>query len=289
MKHTRRMTRWFLGGALLALTMAPGVARADDSVHVLLNGNLLQMDVSPVIDEGVTLVPVRAVLSPLGATLAWDGPTQTVTASLGAIELKAVVNSDTALVNGTPVTLAKPVMNRDGRTLIPLRFFAEQLGFQVEWDGESRSVLLSSGDTAAVAERVRTASVSRGESRRTGELVVETAQQLVGFPYAWGGTRPENGFDCSGFIYYLASTTGLELPRTSQEQFDTGITVTQAELAAGDLVFFTTYAEGATHVGVYDGAGGFIHAQSPEVGVVRTSMSSAWWAERYMGARRIFR
>lgn len=272
----------------MALTLVPGVARAD-SVQVVLDGRPLSFDVPPLIEQNVTMVPVRGVLTPLGATFSWNAASQTVTAALSGKEIQAVVGSDKATVNGQSVTLAMPVLNVEGRTMIPLRFFAEQLGLAVEWEGESRTVLLSSGSRVVSRDTGRTETVSREATRRVGEAVVARATQHIGSPYAWGGIQPETGFDCSGFVYYLASQAGLELPRTSQEQFNVGLPVEQADLAPGDLVFFTTYAEGATHVGVYDGAGGFIHSQSPEVGLVRTPMSSDWWAARYLGARRVFR
>ncbi|MFZ5823525.1 MAG: stalk domain-containing protein [Bacillota bacterium] len=290
MKRTRKAwTRWLIGGAVMALILAPGVARAD-SVQVVLDGEPLAFDVPPVIEENVTMVPVRAVLTPLGASLSWSPESQTVSATLNETTIEAVVGSQTARVNGQPVPLAMPVLNREGRTLIPLRFFAEELGFAVKWEGESHTVRISSGAAAAAGrESVRTASVSRQATRRVGEMVLARARELVGLPYAWGGSSPETGFDCSGFIVYLAGQIGADMARTSFEQYTVGTAVEQADLAAGDLVFFTTYAPGASHVGVYDGEGGFIHAQSPEVGVVRTAMTNPWWSERYIGARRVFR
>lgn len=282
MKDTRKgLTRWLVGGAVLVLTLAPGVARAE-SVQVVLDGRPLAFDVPPMIEENVTMVPVRAVLTPLGASIAWHPESQTVIASLDATEIAAVVGSPAAQVNGKLVPLAMPVRNVDGRTMIPLRFFAEELGFQVHWEGESRTVFLSS-------MRSEAAVVSREATRRTGERVVARARQSIGLPYAWGGTSPATGFDCSGFIFYLAGEVGIEMARTSYEQYAVGMAVELADLAAGDLVFFTTDAPGASHVGVYDGAGGFIHAQSPEVGVVSTPMTQAWWSVRYLGARRVFR
>jgi len=87
----------------------------------------------------------------------------------------------------------------------------------------------------------------------------------------------------------VTKQVGGSLPRTSQEMFDSGAAIEKANLLAGDLVFFTTYAPGPTHVGIYDGNGSFIHAQSTETGVRVTSLSGAWWVERYLGARRVYR
>ncbi|MFC4767916.1 C40 family peptidase [Effusibacillus consociatus] len=111
----------------------------------------------------------------------------------------------------------------------------------------------------------------------------ETAKQFVGVPYAWGGSSP-SGFDCSGFVRYVFAQKGIELPRTSQAMFEQGSAV--SELQPGDLVFFTTYAQGATHVGIYIGDQQFISATSSH-GVKIDSFSSSYWGPRYIGAKRI--
>ncbi|MFZ5814120.1 MAG: stalk domain-containing protein [Bacillota bacterium] len=283
MQSTRKaLARWLAGGAFLALSLTPATAMAE-SVQVVLNGRPLSFDVPPAVEDGVTMVPVRAVLAPLGATFTWTAESRTVTAALDGIQVQAVVGSPTAHVDGQPVPMMRPVQLVEGRTLIPLRFFAEQLGFQVHWDGGSRTVFLAAGGAD------RSEAVSREAARRRSDVALARAQQLIGTAYAWGGSSPEAGFDCSGLLLYVATQVGVDLPRTSFEQFEAGIAVERADLAPGDLVFFTTYAEGASHVGIYDGRGGFVHAQSPEVGVVRTSLENPWWAARYLGARRVFR
>jgi len=264
---------------MLLLASLPQSAYAAGPVSLVLNGRPLPSDLPPVVEEGVTMVPVRAVLTPLGAELTWTQETATVTAVLNDVRIEASVGSATALVNGQAVPLARSLENREGRTFVPVRFFAEQLGFAVEWDGASQTVSLYE----------RAAAPDRGEANRTGALAAANAAASIGAGYAWGGTSPDVGFDCSGFVYYQGQLVGMELPRTSYEQYLEGVPVGLDELAAGDLVFFNTYGEGASHVGVYDGNGGFIHAQSSEVGVVWTAMSNPWWSERYLGARRLFR
>jgi peptidoglycan DL-endopeptidase CwlO len=115
--------------------------------------------------------------------------------------------------------------------------------------------------------------------------LIRYAEQFIGLPYVWGGTSPNPGFDCSGFTQYVYAHFGVQLPRTSQEQFAQGIAVSRSELQPGDLVFFSTYAPGATHVGIYIGNGMMINSE--DAGLQITSMSLSYWSSRYIGARRV--
>lgn len=117
-----------------------------------------------------------------------------------------------------------------------------------------------------------------------GELIAY-AQRFIGVPYLWGGTTP-SGFDCSGYTQYVYRHFGINLPRVSQDQFRVGTAVSRADLKPGDLVFFSTYGPGATHVGIYLGGDSMIDAESR--GVTVTSLfSNSYWAPRYIGARRV--
>lgn len=121
-------------------------------------------------------------------------------------------------------------------------------------------------------------------SRSASSELVENALSLQGVPYLYGGTS-RSGFDCSGYVQYVFKGSGISLPRTAAEQYKAGSSVTQAELQSGDLVFFTTYAPGASHVGIYIGGGSFVDASNSGVGI--SSLSSEYFASRYLGARRV--
>jgi len=114
--------------------------------------------------------------------------------------------------------------------------------------------------------------------------LTKTAMRFLGVPYAWGGTS-FSGVDCSGFVQAVFHRNGIDLPRTADAQFEVGHPVSQRSLRPGDLVFFQTYAAGASHVGIYVGAGQFVHASSSN-GVRVDSLSEDYYASRYIGARR---
>ena len=113
-----------------------------------------------------------------------------------------------------------------------------------------------------------------------------TALALRGTPYRNGGSDP-SGFDCSGFTQYVYSQHGIALPREVKEQYTTGQAVKPEEVVPGDLLFFTTVAPGASHVGISLGGDEFVHAPS-STGVVRVEhVNTQYWSQRFIGARRI--
>lgn len=114
--------------------------------------------------------------------------------------------------------------------------------------------------------------------------VLKTCRSYMGTPYVWGGEQP-GGFDCSGYVQYVFAKHGYSLPRTADIQFEVGKSVKRGEEKPGDLVFFETYAPGASHVGVYLGRGYFIHASSSR-GVIVERLATDFFAQRYLGAKR---
>jgi cell wall-associated NlpC family hydrolase len=115
--------------------------------------------------------------------------------------------------------------------------------------------------------------------------LVGTALSLRGTPYRNGGSDP-SGFDCSGFTQYVFAQHGVVLARDVREQFRQGTSIDSRELSPGDLVFFSTTDPGASHVAIAVGGDEFVHAPSSS-GVVRVEhLSSSYWSQRYVGARR---
>jgi len=116
--------------------------------------------------------------------------------------------------------------------------------------------------------------------------LISLALSLRGTPYRNGGSDP-SGFDCSGFVQWVFAQQGLTLPREVRQQYRVGDDIDDDDVKPGDLVFFETVSRGASHVGIALGGGEFVHAPSSN-GVVRVERyTSGYWADRWVGARRV--
>ncbi|MCM1567017.1 MAG: copper amine oxidase N-terminal domain-containing protein [Dehalobacter sp.] len=112
---------------------------AQASPQVILDGKTLIFDVPPTIEDGRTLVPLRAIFEALGAIVKWDETTKTVTATKDDTETKLVIGGQVSK-NGVPVNLDVPAKIIDGRTMVPLRFVSEAFGCQVEWNNDTQII-----------------------------------------------------------------------------------------------------------------------------------------------------
>lgn len=124
-------------------------------------------------------------------------------------------------------------------------------------------------------------------AQNTVRSILRAAYSVIGTPYVFGGTSPY-GFDCSGFTQYAFKRAGVYLPRMADSQFYAGKKISMSQLRPGDLIFYTTYEPGASHVGIYVGNGNFIHAGT-STGVTVSSAFTGYWGARYYGACRILK
>ncbi|MFK2825581.1 NlpC/P60 family protein [Bacillus sp. B190/17] len=124
------------------------------------------------------------------------------------------------------------------------------------------------------------------QAASVGESLVEYGKKFMGVPYVFGGTTPR-GFDCSGFTQYVYKHEGISLPRTAEQQYKVGTSVSKSQLVPGDLVFFAnTYKPGISHVGIYAGNNMVLNATSSK-GIALVSLSNSYWGPKYAGAKRI--
>jgi cell wall-associated NlpC family hydrolase len=133
----------------------------------------------------------------------------------------------------------------------------------------------------------RISEVSNKMEAKASELVIN-AMTFLGVPYKRGGNDASTGFDCSGFVRAIfEQTAGLVLPRKAIEQAAASQKIDRSDLQPGDLVFFNTMRRAFSHVGIYVGEGKFIHSPKPGAEVRVESLSVAYWARRFDGARRV--
>ena len=140
----------------------------------------------------------------------------------------------------------------------------------------------------ATEPAINASSETQTESLSQGRSIVSEASKYMGIPYRWGGTSPQTGFDCSGFVQFIfRHTLNIKLPRMPVDMSRLGLRVTREELAPGDLVFFNTRGGKFTHVGIYVNDSQFIHSPMPGTRVTVSRMDSAYYRHRFTYAVRI--
>jgi hypothetical protein len=126
----------------------------------------------------------------------------------------------------------------------------------------------------------------REGNARLREDIVRSAREYIGVPYQWGGESPQTGFDCSGLTMVVYRINGLDLPRSSGQQWKVGKSIGERQLQKGDLVFFATRGgRRVSHVGIYLGGNLFLHAPGKNRRIQTSSMSSKYYSSHYVGAR----
>ena len=121
------------------------------------------------------------------------------------------------------------------------------------------------------------------------QALMEEAAKYLGYPYVWGGSNPSTSFDCSGFVCWVFTNSGVHnLPRTTaQGIYDQCTPVSASDAKAGDIIFFTgTYnsAGAVSHVGIYCGNGTMIHCGDP---ISYASINSSYWQSHFYAFGRL--
>ena len=118
--------------------------------------------------------------------------------------------------------------------------------------------------------------------------VISAAKSLIGVRYSSGGTNPNTGFDCSGFVQYVYGAVGKSINRSSSTQLANGAAVSESDLQAGDIIIWANNGNNsASHSSIYAGDGTIIHATSNK-GVQQSSLNN-WknWGQHIIGIRRV--
>lgn len=129
---------------MLFTGLLPALAQPGGKIGVSIDGLPVAFDVDPVVENGRTLVPFRALAEALHVQVTWDQKTQTILGADGKNTITLKIGSKTAMRNGTAMPLDVPPKVLSGRTLIPLRFFSEAFACQVAWSpAENKIKILS--------------------------------------------------------------------------------------------------------------------------------------------------
>lgn len=186
----------FLFLFVIVLSLSAVCAWADDEIKININNTAIESDVPPQIIDGRTMVPVRAIFEGVGANVEWNAEDRKITGILGPVNVVMTIDSTTAYVNGSPVEMDCLPVIIDGITLAPARYVAESFGCQVEWNGESREVNIS------------TPVVQLGETATQTEITTEKATETT--TAAETTTHPMNNYD----TFYKPGTyhVGKDMP-----------------------------------------------------------------------------
>ena len=143
-------------------------------------------------------------------------------------------------------------------------------------------------DVARGADVARTVREPRSVAVPTppGDKIARLAIGMLGIPYRYGGADPEDGFDCSGLVYYTYTAIGYSVPRASQDLFKATQKIALEDAGRGDLVFFQDQAK-LSHVGIYLGEGMFVHAPSSGDSVSIASLDTPYYQRHLVAVGRL--
>lgn len=113
-----------------------------DQMYVQLNDRILGFDNPPVVEDDMMLVPIRFLFEQMGADVEWDQATKTATATLNNDVISFPIDDTNAHVNGENATMDVPARLIDDKTMVPLRFLSENLGYTVTWNEDTRTAVI---------------------------------------------------------------------------------------------------------------------------------------------------
>ena len=179
----------------------------------------------------------------------------------------------------------------DAENAITRKGWEYRLGISIGFGGQSTprgggaipSIPFPMGRSTSRAEPAPTTSAS---------AVIATADGYLGTKYSYGGSAPQSGFDCSGFVQYVYRQNGVTLPRTSRQQSASGKSLPAKldGLRTGDLLFFAQNGDAVDHVAIYAGNDRILHSSSSGGGVRYDDLGSPrgrWFTTRLVAVRRV--
>lgn len=164
----------------LASFSTVSVSAATEVVPVYLNGSAIVFpanDAQPQIINNRTYVPIRATCDALGLSIDWNSKTETLTFAREGVVISHTMRSQIVSVNNEPLQFDTPSINRNNRTLMPIRMLGESIGATVDWNADTRSVHITTNSTDSSTDEVAVTSLEVSKSAvAAGEEVTFTAK-----------------------------------------------------------------------------------------------------------------
>lgn len=167
---------------IMVMAMTISAYAKEDPISMKLNGTIVKTEVAPIIESGRTLIPARAFFEAMGGKVAWDEKNETVSVQLEMDEVKLVIGSKEGLVNGTKKSMDVPARIIQNRTMIPVRFVSESLGCDVDWENNSRTVIVDTpskpdkpkAEVPNITPKTSIKSISVSEKKSYYRIMVES-------------------------------------------------------------------------------------------------------------------
>lgn len=145
--------------SISAAMAASAICASANGITVTIDGSLVTFEQLPVIQDGRTLVPMRAIFEALGAAVEWNGDTRTVTSTKDNVVIEMTIDSPFMKVIDYTITLDVPPQIINDHTMVPVRAVSEALNCEVVWDGSTQTVNIFSNNTAAPSPSIPETSV----------------------------------------------------------------------------------------------------------------------------------
>ena len=200
-----------------------------DNVTARVNGTNVALDQPATVLNGRTVVPARFIAENLGASVGWDELSNKVTITWGGTTLEIFIDNPTARVNGTNVALDQPATVLNGRTVVPARFVAENLGATVGWDELENKVTITG--TSYIGSSIRTYTDVTGVELYFQADGTETMSQYV---YTYAADELEQ------YFAYLEDA-GYQMKRTENESGLLTLTYTNTAYKGADELMLIIY------------------------------------------------
>ena len=223
-------------------------AFASNEISVYMDNEKIKFDVAPILVNGRTMVPLRAIFEKLGATVDWDNATRTAIAKKGNVSVSIAINDSTLYKNGNPVTLDVPAQLKGGRTLVPLRAVSEAFACDVQWNGETRTV-----------------DIFTSKSSLTKKEAMDKLSNWIKNNYNYS-------FVAGAEYISYEKKKGVSSFRVSPTQDSRNVTVTYNKVTSKELTTFTFYLSDARFIVIGGPSNGYTSAEG---NIVKLASSNA--------------